>query len=149
MSMLSCINANGEEVPNFYIFKGKRMQYNFLELANPNDTMDMQPQAWMTTFLFNAWISHFIAALNKRGDVLPTNRYFLVLSGHNFHVTLDVVRKATTVGLDIVTLLSHTLHHLQPLNIVIFCPFKCAFRKLRDTWTLRHMCRLTQKEGLY
>jgi hypothetical protein len=74
--------------------------------------MAMQPQAWMTAFLFDAWISHFIAALNKRGGVSPTNRHLLVLDGHNSHVTLDVVRKAATVGLDIVTLPSHTSHHL-------------------------------------
>jgi hypothetical protein len=146
--MLSCINANGEAVPNFYIFKGKRMRRNFLQLANPDDTMAMQPQAWMTTFLFDTWISHFIAALNKRGGVSPTNRHVLVLNGHNSHVTLDVVRKAATVGLDIVTLPSHTSHHLQPLDVAVFRPFKYAFRKLRNAWTLCHKCRPAQKEDL-
>jgi hypothetical protein len=110
--------------------------------------MAMQPQAWMTAFLFDAWISHFIAALNKRGGVSPTNRHLLVLDGHNSHVMLDVVRKAATVGLDIVTLPSHTSHHLQSLDVAVFRPFKCAFQKLRDAWILRHKCRPAQKEDL-
>jgi hypothetical protein len=43
LSVLSCINAAGEKVPNFYIFKGMRMRRNFLELVDDGDTMAMQP----------------------------------------------------------------------------------------------------------
>jgi hypothetical protein len=39
------------------------MRQFFLELANPKDVMAMQPQAWMTSYLFDAWISHFIIVL--------------------------------------------------------------------------------------
>jgi hypothetical protein len=148
LSVLSCINAAGEKVPNFYIFKGMRMRRNFLELADDGDTMAMQPQAWMTAFLFDAWISHFIGALGKRGGISPSNRHLLILDGHCSHVTLQVVCKAATAGLDIVTLPSHTSHHFQPLDVAVFCPFKCAFRNLRDAWTLKHLQRPAQKEDL-
>jgi hypothetical protein len=30
LSVLSCINASGGHIPNFYIFKGKQMRCNFL-----------------------------------------------------------------------------------------------------------------------
>ena len=92
----------------------------------------------MTAYFFDAWMSHFIAALMKKGGISLSNRHLLILDGHCSHVTLQVVYKAAKLGLDIVTLPSHTLHHLQPSDVVIFCPFKCAFRNLRDAWTLKH-----------
>jgi hypothetical protein len=45
LSVLSCINAAGEKIPIFYIFKGIRMRRNFIKRANNGDTMAMQPQA--------------------------------------------------------------------------------------------------------
>ena len=44
------------------------MRQNFLALADDSKNMAMQPQAWMTSFLFDAWIFHFIAALNTREE---------------------------------------------------------------------------------
>jgi hypothetical protein len=63
-------------------------------------------------------------------------------------VTLDVVYKAKQNGLDLLTLPSHTLHRLQPLDCSIFRPFKCAFRGYRDAWTLQNRGQAAQKEDL-
>lgn len=48
----------------------------------------------MTGFLFSAWISHFVRALQNRGGISSTNRHLLILDGHNSHVSLEVVYKA-------------------------------------------------------
>jgi hypothetical protein len=86
---------------------------NFLDLANPEDIMAMQPQAWMTSYLFDAWISHFITLLQKcPEEILATNQHLLVVDGHISHVTLQVVSKATAYGLDILMMPSHILHYL-------------------------------------
>jgi hypothetical protein len=58
------------------------------------------------------------------------------------------VCKAVATGLDILTLPSHTSHGLQPLDVAMFHPFKCNFRKYRDAWTLHHKCQGAQKEDL-
>ena len=148
LSVLICVNAAGGKVPNFYIFKGKRMRQNFVTLADAGNTMAMQPHTWMTSYLFDAWISHFITALGSKGGISHSNRYLLIFDGHSSHVTLQVVRKAAMAGLDIITLLSHTSHHLQPLDVVVFHPFKCAFRNFRDAWTLQHSKKCARKEDL-
>jgi hypothetical protein len=122
------------------------MRRNFLELDDDGDTMAMQPLAWMIGYLFDAWISHFISTLNRMGRISPSKRHLLILDGHSSHVTLQVVCKAARCGLDIVMLPSHTSYHLQSLDIVVFSLFKCAFRRLRDEWTLRHKCCLATKE---
>jgi hypothetical protein len=148
LSVLSCINAAGECIPHFYIFKGKRMRRNYIEKCEENATMAMQAKAWMTGHLFSSWILHFVKSLESRGGISPTNRHLLILDGHGSHVTLDVVHKASQTGLDVLTLPSHTSHRLQPLDVSIFRPFKCAFRGYRDAWILQNRGRATQKEDL-
>ena len=86
----------------------------------------------MTGHLFNSWISHFVRALESHGEISSTNRHLLILDGHGSHVILEVVHKTRQTGLDLLTLLSHTSHKLQPLDVSIFRPFKCAFRGYKD-----------------
>jgi hypothetical protein len=86
--------------------------------------------------------------MEKHGGISPTNRHLLILDGHSSHVTLDVVQRAKLIGLDIFILPSHTSHRLQPLDVSVFHPFKCAFRTYRDAWTLRHKGRPAMKEDL-
>jgi hypothetical protein len=57
----------------------------------------------------------------------PTNRYLLILDAHGSHVTLKTIKQAMDIGLDMITLLSHTSHALQPLNVFYFKPFKTTF----------------------
>jgi hypothetical protein len=148
LSVLSCVNATGGYIPHFYIFKRRRIRWNYIARCEVGATMAMQAKAWMTGFLFSSWIAHFVKALENRGGIFPTNRHLLILDGHNSHVTLDVVYKAKQNGLDLLTLPSHTSHRLQPLDCSVFQPFKCAFRGYRDAWTLQNRGRAAQKEDL-
>jgi len=53
LTVLSCINAKGESIPNFYIFKGKKKTRNFIkQTGEKGTTMAMQKKAWMTNELF-------------------------------------------------------------------------------------------------
>lgn len=63
-------------------------------------------------------------------------------------MTLDVVKTARSMGLDLLTLPSHTSHAMQPLDVSCFRPFKQAFRLLRDVWTLRNKSKGATKEVL-
>jgi hypothetical protein len=60
LTVLTCINAAGESIPNFYIFRGKRFRRNYIQFCEQGATMAMSSKAWMTAFLFSAWIDHFI-----------------------------------------------------------------------------------------
>ena len=76
------------------------------------------------------------------------NRHLLVLDGYNLHVTLEVVTLAMHSGLDIISLPSHTLHVLQPLDVSCFKPFKTAFRQIGDSWTLLNKDKRMEKTDL-
>jgi hypothetical protein len=132
LSVLVYINAVGSAIPSFYVFKGKRFRQNYIERCEPGATMSMQPWAWMTSYLFSAWISHFIECVQRMGGISTENMHLLILNGHYSHVTLDVVQEARAAGLDLLTLPSHTSHALQPLDVSVFKPFKTFFREYRN-----------------
>jgi hypothetical protein len=103
----------------------------------------------MTTILFDKWIFHFITfGQNSKSNMSLTNYHLLILDGHNLHVNLDVVHKAMGVGLDIITLPSHTSHALQSFDFSCFKPFKIAFKAYRDVWTLADKRRGASKDNL-
>jgi hypothetical protein len=146
--VLSCINADGGCIPNFYILKGTYFLKDYVKGCEESAVMAMHPNAWMTKWLFQSWISHFIGSLKKGPGIDLDNRHLLILDGHNSHVTLEVVSLAMNSGLDIVSLPSHTSHALQPLDVSCFKPFKSAFRQIRDSWTLVNKGRKVEKQDL-
>ena len=48
ITTLTCINAIGQFIPNFYIFIEKRIRSNYIENCEHNAAMAIQPEAWMT-----------------------------------------------------------------------------------------------------
>ena len=143
MSVLSCINADGGSIPNFYILKGSYFLEDYIARYEPGAVMGMQQNAWMTRWLFESWISHFLEYLKADPGIDHSNRHLLILDGYNSHITLEVVKISMQSSLDIVSLPSHTSHALQPLDVACFKPFKTAFRRCRDLWSLGKQ----QKEG--
>jgi len=54
----------------------------------------------MTSILFSKWIDHFISNIARKGGMSTTNKHFMILGGHNSHVTLYITTKVREVGLD-------------------------------------------------
>ena len=145
---LTCVNAAGDHIPGFYIFRGKRLRSNYVLHCEDGAAMAMQTKAWMTATLFSHWISHFIRCLQSKGGISQGRRHLLILDGHNSHVTLEVVHKCREVGLDLVTLPSHTSHRLQPLDVGVFTPFKRYFKRYRDVWSVSNKGKGASKQTL-
>ena len=89
--------------------------------------MAMQKNPWMTRSLFNKWINHFLHHVGQMYSISNKNRHLLIMDGHNSHVTLDVAHMARKIGLDLLTIPSHTSHAIQPLDVNIFKLFKTTF----------------------
>jgi hypothetical protein len=148
VTILCAINAVGETIPNFYIFKGKRRSRDYIQLCENHATMGMQSKGWMDGYLFKKWMDHFLQVMRIRGGLSPTQRYLMVLDGHTSHVAFNVIIKAYEAGLDMVILPSHTWHALQPLDVVCFKPFKTTFRVYRDIWSIANKGQQCKKEDL-
>jgi len=111
--VLSCINAIGKSLPNFYIFKGMKRSRNFLKKTREiGATMATQPKAWMTHFLFRAWMHHFLFTISNLYKIAPIDRHLLILDGHSSHVTMEVIKLTQAKGLDLLTFPSHTIYAL-------------------------------------
>jgi hypothetical protein len=149
LSVLVCVNAADFHIPSFYIFRGKSFQRDYIKKCEDNASMAMHEKAWMTGHLIKSWIGHFVKNVRNCGlHISPLCRHLLILDGHGSHVTMDVVKAARSVGLDLLTLPSHTSHAMQPLDESCFKPFKQAFRLLRDVWTLQNKSKGASKEVL-
>ena len=70
-----CVSAQRLAMPSFYIFKGIRFGKNYIDKCEPGAIMAMQPQAWMTNYLFSAWISHFIESVKENDSISSENRH--------------------------------------------------------------------------
>jgi hypothetical protein len=110
--------------------------------------MGMQKNAWMTGHLFEKWLNHFVDYLEKRGGISPSNRHLLILDGHNSHITIEVIERAWSLSIDMITLPSHTSHALQPLDVGCFRSFKQVFRIYRDMWTMNNRGQGAMKSTL-
>jgi hypothetical protein len=78
-------------------------------------------------------ILFFFLKVNIPNGIPLKNRHKLIFNGHGSHATFEAIEQAQTFKLDMVTLLSHTSHALQPLDVVCFKPFKTTFRKEKKT----------------
>lgn len=76
---------------------------------------------------------------NMGGNISMNNCHLLIMDELASHVTMDVVTKARAIGLDLITLMSHTFHALQPLHVFFgFKNFKTTLCACKDSWTLTH-----------
>jgi hypothetical protein len=85
----------------------------------------------MTTYLFKQWLVFFYNFILRGG--FQENQHLLILDGHGFHITIQTLEHVIELGLEMVTLPTHTSYVLQPLDVIYFKPFKTTFRKERDS----------------
>ncbi|RPB04340.1 hypothetical protein L873DRAFT_1667036, partial [Choiromyces venosus 120613-1] len=52
----------------------------------------------------------------------------LLFNGHNLHVNINFLEYYIENRVIPICLLLHTSHHLQPLNVSVFSPYKHAYR---------------------
>ena len=148
LSVLLCMNAARLAIPSFYVFKGMRFCQNYIERCDPGANMSMQPRTWMTSYLFSAWISHFIESVRRMDGISTDQWHLLILDGHASHIGLEVVQEARNVRLDLLTLPSHTSHTMQPLDVSVFKPFKTFFKEYTNFWTFGNLNQPATKQTL-
>ena len=54
LSVLSCVNIDGGSIPNFYILKGSYFLEDYIARCEEGAVMGMQPNVWMTRWLFES-----------------------------------------------------------------------------------------------
>jgi len=86
----------------------------------------------MTKELLLSWFFHFAASVP--GGISPNNRHLLILDGHGSHMVVQTTEEGNNLGIDLLPLLDHTTHRFQPLDVIVFGPFKNYFRLECAAW---------------
>lgn len=121
MSIIVCMNAGKIIIPSFC---KKHFRQNYIQRCKLEATMALQEMTLMTSCLFSTWISQCIQNTERLKNISLEKQLLLIMTGHTSNVTLKVIEEAKFVGLDLLALLPHTLHALQPLDYSIFKTFK-------------------------
>ena len=111
-------------MPNYYVFKGKRLRHEYIAICEDGTCIGMQESGYIDATKFSKWMSCFFNYHEKKNSLSRIRRFMLISDGHKSHVTLDVLLKAREHGVDMVSLPSHSSHDMEPLDISYFKPFK-------------------------
>lgn len=121
VTMIEAICADGSTLPPCAIFKGKRLQSNWIK-ENPGQfSIACSENGWTDNELGLLWlVKDFIPKANALKE--PGRPILLILDGHNSHCSFKFLKAAADNGIEIICLPPHTTHALQPCDVGAFGP---------------------------
>ena len=132
LSMLVTINAAGRSLPPLYIFKGKRLDKQWIHGAPEGSRFTYSDSSFINSDIFLEWLKHFIV-------LTPRNRkQILFFDGHRSHVTEEAINFARENNVELFQLPSHTSHVTQPLDVSVFGVFKQFWEQVLLNYSLTH-----------
>ena len=134
VTVCCCVNAVGKSLPPVMIFPRVHFKDHMIS-GGPPGTLGLATQSgWMNSELFPRVLDHFI----KHMSCSVQNPAVLFMDNHESHLGLEVIEMARKNGLSIITFPPHTSHKLQPLDVAVYGPLKCHYKKAVDEWNLTH-----------
>lgn len=140
VTVLACMNAAGQYIPPFILFKGVRKRDDFMIGMPSGAEVTMTEKGWVTEVAFKQWIHHF-NRYRTQGKVI------LILDGHATHTSLEVVDLCESLGIELVLMPPHTSHALQPLDVSFFKPLKAYYNQHATAWLHSHPQKAISKVG--
>ncbi|KAF2905345.1 hypothetical protein ILUMI_00828 [Ignelater luminosus] len=134
ITICSIVSAAGTYLPPALVFPRKYFKAHMLAGAPAGSLGLANTSGWMTSDLFIQVLDHFIKFTNSSSE----NPTLLIYDNHESHISLATVEKARKFGVNILTLPPHCSHHMQPLDVSVFGPFKSYYNAAVDSWMLRN-----------
>ena len=144
-SVLACVNAAGEKLPPFAIFKGKNLWDSWIPKEGdwPNTVYSAQKNGWMTAELFERWFTKsFVPNVGSDRPAL------LIFDRRSSHVTPELITAAQKNLITIFKLPAHTFHILQPLDVACFSGMKSQWDQQLVSWQRQNFGKRPGKEYL-
>lgn len=125
-TVLMCCSATGDYLPMFINYKGLHLYTNWCTNGPENARYNCSPSGWMESAQFLDWfINLFIPSTSHL-----EGKKLLILDGHNSHISIQLIDKATENNIELLCLPAHTSHLLQPLDVGVYKAVKQAWRVL-------------------
>ncbi|XP_046745658.1 MFS-type transporter clz9-like [Diprion similis] len=142
-TVVCAFSTSGNYIPQFFIFKRKRMNAQLLRGSNSDMIAAVSDSGWINENLFVDWLHHFISyAKPSVGKPI-----LLVLDNHESHVSLGCYLLCRQNGIVLLSLPPHTSHRMQPLDLTYFGPLKTAYNRECDLYMASNVGqRITQYE---
>ena len=109
-TLLPALNACGDSLPPFLIFKGKLIPDTS---KFPEGTaIHCSPSGYIDQDIFLEFLRHF----NKHRVHIEGKQCLLFLDGHKSHVNVEAAEFCVESGIELLCLPPHSTHRLQPLD---------------------------------
>jgi phage baseplate assembly protein W len=121
LTVVEAINAAGSAAPAMLVIAAKTHQAAWFESLHDDTLVGVADTGYMNDELMLAWIAHFErhSACHQRGLWR-----LLLLDGYGSHHTLEFITYCEGHRIIPFGLPSHSTHFLQPLDVVVFQPYK-------------------------
>lgn len=136
VSVVCCTSPLGNYVPPFFIYKRKRENPILIKGGPEGCRMAVTEKGYMDmdTPTFLKWLDHFQEFAKATTD----SPVLLILDNHASHVNIDVVTKAKSLNIVMLSLPPHSSHKTQPLDRAFFKPLKSNYDQVTDSWQSTH-----------
>ncbi|XP_053372904.1 uncharacterized protein LOC123565518 [Mercenaria mercenaria] len=125
-TLIGCVNAIGNYVPPFFVFKGKRFNPDLMESTSSGARGEMSESGWSNGDIFKKYLTeHFLPYARAGADT--SQPILIIFDGHSSHISPSLIKWARSQNIILFVLPAHTSHILQPLDVSLFGPFKSFY----------------------
>lgn len=141
ITVMACMNANGDFMPPLIIYPGQRLRDTGME-GFPEAIYGVSNKGWMDSDLFIHFLQHFIVFVKERSIALPV---ILFIDGYSTHISLEASNLCSENSIVLYCLLPNATHVLQACDIGLFGPMKAAWNKELKSWSMDNIGQIVNK----
>ena len=121
MKIVACVAANGFSIPPLFILPGQRLNRATMgQCSVTGSTATVASKGFVNSNIFIKWLDNFSSNVPSH----VKRHIALVYNGYVRHYNTDIVEKLIELRIILVLLPSNSNHLIQPLDILVFKPFK-------------------------
>lgn len=140
-TLLVCVNAVGDTLPPFVIFKGPCPNDDGSYI--PDVSLNSSKSGYVDKDLFVKFLHHF----QQHRQKVVGKKCLLILDGHHSHVSISALDFAEKNGIELLCLPPHSTHRLQPLDTHYNKSLKNFWRTNLDSFLKSHERMILNKEN--
>lgn len=141
MTLEVCICADGRYMPPMFVFPQSSYRHKdaLTRGLTAGTYLEFSSKGWMVADMFFTWFKEFVGFFGASLE----NPVVLILDGASVHThNLPVIDYANEHGVIIETLLPHTTHRRQPLDVACMRPLSIAYGAAVKEWMDNHIGRV-------